>query len=367
MGAEFFSGTMSAWLFKKKSGTAMIRVRQYNKRYFTLDFERQVFFYAHAEESTKVSNVMPFSDIISASVQGPLPDNSDNASVCSRASKVSILRRLSSTITKEVEQEHTVTVLLRPDRVMELGCSSAMEAIQWYEAFQAAVAIGHSPRTTSEDRGALNEAPSSGLKSQAAHPGPDEGALGSDAPVSATDSPGKEPAQLTQEVLDEPHSNHEAQAIEEPAPPARGTFLDLSMELQEGPASGSPEGFGASTSNPAETTAVVSAGTAVLKACDFGLEAEDDQDSEAGSSDSVDIPDLGATASSSTRQLHGGIRPDLDSAGSVSQAFPAGPPSAIYGDRHSGLSMKERLANLEFSDEEDDDEDPLGLKAKATS
>lgn len=57
------SGQLSGWLSKKKSGSAVLRMRQYNKRFFVLDFQAREFSYAHAEGSKK-SSVVPFSDLV---------------------------------------------------------------------------------------------------------------------------------------------------------------------------------------------------------------------------------------------------------------------------------------------------------------
>ncbi|CAJ1337764.1 unnamed protein product, partial [Effrenium voratum] len=87
-------GQLSAWLQKKKSGASAFRMREYNKRYFTLDFDTHTFFYSHSEGSKKVSAVTSFADIVD--VHMPQADKGDNISEYSKVSKRSFLRRTTS-------------------------------------------------------------------------------------------------------------------------------------------------------------------------------------------------------------------------------------------------------------------------------
>merc|ERR1719150_1150777 len=105
-------GQLSAWLQKKKSGSSVVRVRQYNRRYFTIDFDARVFFYAHAENSKQVSSQIPFADILDVRLPDAQVDRGDNVSECSQKSKGSFLRRLGSG-SRLGEEEHALTLLTR--------------------------------------------------------------------------------------------------------------------------------------------------------------------------------------------------------------------------------------------------------------
>eukprot|EP00435_Cladocopium_sp_Y103_P035715 s2727_g9.t1 len=145
MGADAtHRGQLSAWLRKKKSGTSSFRIREYNKRYFTLDFDTHTFFYAHSEGSKKVSAVTPFADIVDVRLPeaDKVLDKGDNISEVSKTSRVSFFRRPSSFLTASKEEEqHMLMVMTRPSKTFELLCSSATEAVTWFEALKTAIAM----------------------------------------------------------------------------------------------------------------------------------------------------------------------------------------------------------------------------------
>merc|ERR1719264_788937 len=104
-----------------------------------------------------------------------------------------------------------------------------------------------------------------------------------------------------------------------------------------------------------------------MQARDFGFAVEEDQSSASDTPRS----EGGGTSAVSTAGRASPLHPGIDTAASPSfgtGGYPTSPGAearSMYKDRHEGKTMQERLANLEFSDEEDDD-DPLGLKqAKA--
>lgn len=337
MGAEWRRGQMNAWLLKKKSGTSIVRVRQYNKRFFTLDFDSRVFFYAHAENSKKVSSVIPFSDILDVQLPESHADKGDNMSECSRTSKVSLFRRLSSFgANKDTEQEqHILTVRTRPSRTMELVCSTSFEALQWFEALKAAIAEGAQSQEDTDDAGtAAGDAAEAGPTADPATSAGGARGFGDDL---SEESPGSSPPK-----------------------PARGTFLDLRTEAEDKPSATSGSAANG-TATAGESTAVVAAGSAAMQARDFGFGADDteDSDSAAGS----DTEPAGGRQSGRGRE-DGHV--EMPISASAVPAAAARTSGTSYGDKHEGLSMQERLANMQFSDDEDDgdDDDPLGLKAQ---
>eukprot|EP00434_Breviolum_minutum_P007057 symbB.v1.2.006227.t1/scaffold340.1/size245066/13 len=126
-------------------------------------------------------------------------------------------------------------------------------------------------------------------------------------------------------------------------PPVRGTFLDLTLEE---PATETREAStGAQASVPESATLIEAAGPVALQAADFGF--AEDEDGSISSASSDEAPKGAGTAGYA----------------SGTASAPAA-PTVTYSDRHEGMSMKERLDSLEFSDAEDDDDDPLGLTSK---
>eukprot|EP00930_Biecheleria_cincta_P082561 TRINITY_DN72275_c0_g1_i1.p1 TRINITY_DN72275_c0_g1~~TRINITY_DN72275_c0_g1_i1.p1 ORF type:complete len:389 (+),score=87.41 TRINITY_DN72275_c0_g1_i1:37-1203(+) len=381
MGAEHLrrEGQLSAWLQKKKSGSSTMRVGQYNKRYFTVDFDSQTYFYAHAENSKKVSAVTPFADILD--VVMPETDQSDTTSECSKKSSSSIFRRPTFLSSKPPEESHTIKVMTRPAKTTELVCSSSAEAMAWFEALKAAIAIGNGQaqqaapssekRQLSEsgvDRKEVAGAATASTKAPAAagasaggypagpsasssSPSQASGGYPSGVPAMPTAAAAAplprlaENAPLVQNVA-EADDDQEGDVL---PPPTKGTFLDLTIE--ETPA----ETQTADSRTQSQVDAAVveeaadivtSAGPGALQASDFGF--GEDQDSDSSSAQS-------SPRGAASRQEAG-----KDTGAKVPAA---GALTGEYGDKHEGLTMQERLAKLQFSDDEDeDDDDPLGLK-----
>eukprot|EP00933_Yihiella_yeosuensis_P078948 TRINITY_DN9095_c0_g5_i1.p1 TRINITY_DN9095_c0_g5~~TRINITY_DN9095_c0_g5_i1.p1 ORF type:complete len:348 (+),score=103.12 TRINITY_DN9095_c0_g5_i1:129-1172(+) len=337
MGDDCSAGQLTGWLQKKKSGSSKLRVRQYNKRYFTLDFDSQTFFYAHSEGSDKTSLVAHFSDI--ADVRLPEADRGDNASQCSNASKGSFLRRMSNTLGGSKDnEEHIIVLLIRPAKQMELLCSSLAEALQWSEALKAAMTMDRS-QMTAVGEGALNDdddeesknggSPNGGMAAAAA--------AGATEAAFAGDSLGQEEAE-----------------IDAPPPPARGTFLNFGLDpVQEDGGPGSNADAIEEGVRQGEETTIVEAAPTALQASDFGF--GDGEDSSSCSSSAPSSP-----RGAETLQEDSAVQDQASPSAAAPSVAPAAP--GAYGDRHEGLSMQERLANLEFSDDEEaDDDDPLGL------
>jgi len=340
-------GQLSAWLQKKKHGSSVVRVRQYNRRYFTIDFDSRTFFYAHAENSKKVSSVVPFADIIDVKLPESQVIKSETASNCSQTSRTSFFRRLSTSKKLDEEEQHSFTLVTKPARTTELLCSSAAEALQWFEAFKAAMVAdgggseggpvpfvsgsgdespgsdGNSPKVPSGGRAAFAPRQGDGLMAPAVAAAVTSAAAAAGASVAAT-------GQATDDTPAEP--------------PKKGTFLDFSTDPEETtPQLVAPAGAAAST----EAEAVVTiGGPTKLQAEAFGFEAEESGSSAASSpvpsprGANLGTPGTGSVGASSGHEIG---------------ASPPSGGSRSYEDRHKGLSMQERLASLEFSDEEDED------------
>jgi len=353
-------GQLCAWLDKKKSGASTIRVRQYNRRFFTLDFDTHTFFYTHAEGSKKVSAVTSFADIIDIR----LPEApSDNASVSSKSSKFSMFSHRPSFMKAPKDAEDlTLTVYSRPAREMELLCSSAEERTIWYEALHAARAMDNSQTTVGTEDGVSAPAPFDDDEDEQDHRDAAPAAAAGGYPPAAAPAAGGYPARGDVPRAPLPRAPVAAAAVATAVggatddaededegdpiapPPAAGTFLDLNIEDKPDER---PSPSAAVSSVPDADATMVMEGSVALQASDLGF--EEAEDSDADSSDD-DAPELGAIAEAPEPA-------DTSTAGVVRIGS-----GGSYGDKHSGLTMQERLANLEFSDDEDDDDDPLGLK-----
>jgi len=344
-----------------------MRVRQYNRRYFTLDFGRRQLFYSHGENSKKASTVIAFAEIVEVrrAERRESEQLADNASECSRVSRTSFMRRMSSGLSKsgkEHEPEHCLTVLTKPAKTMELICHSAAEAAEWYEALAAAARSGAEVSTTEADVPIPSDNSENGSSGAPSPPGAEVApqAAAANNPTSGyPEAPKKPPlAPRPQPAAARP----EAAAAELPAGseagqdgrphPVCGTFLDFNTEPDEagGPAAPAPGGGDAGAS--AITTVGAAANCTPFKVSDFGLTAEDDVDSDDSSSAGEAPPNDAGTGSAVACPSRGTSKEN------------APDTSRAYHDRHEGLSVQQRLANLEFSDDEEDDDDPLGLKAK---
>lgn len=478
---------MSAWLLKKKSGSSMVRMRQYNKRYFTIDFDSHVFFYSHAESSKKVSSVIRFADIVDVRMPDPLEGRKSEKGPAEN--KGSMLRRSfsfgsnSGSKEKEEQAHHFVILDVRPEKTMELLCSSALEATQWFQALKEAMVFGKDDTDevamcfggTSGDEGETSElrpAPEpvaapvgkaiAGFTDSGGYPTPAAQATAKpplapvalaggqavastaatpllaaradppeDAPPKTKPDKPEKPAKALQEPAAAPvpvpvtaapelssapstapasapetaANEADTQAESEPvtassakvplkAAPVddeedddaprkpKGTFLDLSLEEGAVEDAGSDSGAGPSSATKRAAAAkiaedeIVETKGSIMQASDFGFAVDEDTESSgsavstprakdktafAGPGGLGDMPDSDQGSPSPGRtpaKLSEGGTPSRPEGPAIAEAG-----SRSYGDRHEGLSMQERLANLEFSDCESDDDDPLGLGA----
>lgn len=385
--ADARRGQLSAWLLKKKSGTAMVRVRQYNKRFFTLDFDAKIFSYSHSESSKKASTEIPFSDIVDVRLPERLlePTASEHSESKRLIPSSSLLKRATSfgSNTGAKEEDSVVTVMTKPARTMELLCSSPAEAQQWLEAFHAAMVFdpgtdGAAPVRASQARAAVGGYPTgpsdatlaaSAAVFDGAAAADDEDGLGGGGAGGGGGRGGRPPVASFGAEDDEGASSDAATPTAAPPPMAKGTFLDLSVEPAATPGAAAAGGLVAIGE---ETAAVVEATPSGLQAADFGLEEESsDTDSDAsdqGAAAAVGVPSLsGLTGGNDGPITDASTAPGTltgNPAGSRS-SDPQTTASSKYEDRQKGMTMEERLANLEFSDCEDEDDDPLGIGSKS--
>jgi hypothetical protein len=115
------------WAYKRKSAGAKSRfLSQFNKRFFTLDFTRGLWFYSHNAENKKVSLPQPFSDLVRVTPIS-LPEGG-------KSSMVGLMSKEPSTANGLLLQTQS--------KDMEIFFVSRFEAEQWQLQFDRAIAIG---------------------------------------------------------------------------------------------------------------------------------------------------------------------------------------------------------------------------------
>ncbi|CAK9041881.1 unnamed protein product [Durusdinium trenchii] len=113
-------GRYSAWLKKAKSENARCKLLQsHNTRYFTIDFDSQIIFYSHSTSQKKVSQPIPFRDILGAE-RLPLPTKS-------RKGRNAMIFGF---------------ILKTKQRTFELFTNSNADAAQWTFSLNAAMEMG---------------------------------------------------------------------------------------------------------------------------------------------------------------------------------------------------------------------------------
>jgi len=121
---------VSAWLKKTKSDTAKLKwLSGSNKRYFTIDFDAQVFFYSHSKDQKGVSEKVAFQDIIS--IEEVLPQGKTGKKGSSDSKSFRVVTRC---------------------RVFDLQASSIAEAEQWVRALGVAKDRGQVIQAEGEER-----------------------------------------------------------------------------------------------------------------------------------------------------------------------------------------------------------------------
>jgi len=131
-------GSYSAWLKKTKSDNARFKMLQSSTtRYFTVDFDSQLFFYAHSEKQKKMSLPISFREILGAERLAPATSN------------------------KKAKNRSSGFVLKTKDRAFELYANSAADAAKWTFGLNAARDMGKA----SAKKGAVEKTESADLGS----------------------------------------------------------------------------------------------------------------------------------------------------------------------------------------------------------
>jgi len=150
---------MCGWLLKAKQSRSFLR--NYNRHFFTINFDLHLMYYSDCESSKRVSVPVPFSDIVGVEpLSGTLPLERSN----SKSSIASVSSALRSSLRRPSQEQHasitSVTSALRSSlrrssleqhgfvlrtvgKTMQLLCTSQEEVEQWMSAFEEAMSLGH--------------------------------------------------------------------------------------------------------------------------------------------------------------------------------------------------------------------------------
>mmetsp|Transcript_28856 Transcript_28856/g.56425 ORF Transcript_28856/g.56425 Transcript_28856/m.56425 type:complete len:358 (-) Transcript_28856:215-1288(-) len=152
---------VTGWLLKRKGDAVRSRVfGSSNRRFFTLDFEAKLFYYSHTESNKTASVPVPFRNLSrleplsGAVIEGVGPEDlldgpaakADWPSSVNKgplAGKGAHLRapKLSFRAPRRSQEQHGFIVSVA-GREMELLCSSKAEADEWVASFRRAIASG---------------------------------------------------------------------------------------------------------------------------------------------------------------------------------------------------------------------------------
>merc|ERR1719201_3233711 len=126
--SQFSGGEMSlcsGWVWKRKSeGSTSRFLNQFNKRFFTVDFNKEQFFYSNSPEQKKVSLPYSFHDLLSAyAVSAPEAGRS-------------VLGRMG--MSSGPSTEHGICVQTR-QKEFELYFANQYDAQRWLQAFERAI------------------------------------------------------------------------------------------------------------------------------------------------------------------------------------------------------------------------------------
>lgn len=358
---------VSGWLIKRKHDSAASRFfRQTNRRFFTLDYQSQIFYYSHSDKDKIVSLPTPFRDITgveamevpTSCAEGGVEDCSESGSnappIQRSSSKTSIgssMRIPRMSFSRKTPAEQHGFTLRTTGKSMELVCSSKAEADMWVGAIREAMACAHSGKGEKELSGDetvtpdLSTAPSSSAgttprsSSKATSPRqvPEAGVAGAPSAGSGSSSLAAGEKRRAFGLLP-------PRAPRRPAAPAP-------VEA----ASGAAGAESSSSSSPAARAAASAEHEAVAPATQAASGSWLVAQPEPASSEAVG--EMVSMVETSKDTSFARDTAESDAAG-AKQGWGCTPAmEQRYSDKGEGLSLQQRLDSMEFSDEDDEDTD----------
>lgn len=357
---------LSGWLLKRKSDKAVSRViSSTNRRYFTLDFDAQVFYYAHGENTKNVSQPVNFRHILSveplfssgtdgeevSAAPTPMQRQGSKNSVGSGFSRLGkiLSRRPSAT------EEHGF-VLHLSGRDMELVCTSKEEADTWVDAMKEAIASGSSEKrrsTSSDDAKAPSTAPGSSVNSPPSprsEVAPEDSDDEDDGQLAGTLVVGTTPMKSSEEAAAEEPANVIQVATAEASAAAEATeSVEMAVDVDD--TSSPPE---TAQENDAEMKSTGAQPRLPPRLPTRSEDAKSREPSPMASDGEVEEVVLAMDNAGGVAAANNAMAWDAAEDGSAPQKS----ASVKYADKGEGLTLAQRLSQLDFSDDEDEERSP---------
>jgi len=360
---------LTGWLLKRKNENAKSRLlKGSNRRFFTLDFQAQIFYYSHNEGRKTISLPTHFRHIQSVESLSAIKDSEEDeteqdappiehsaskGSVSSKGSRLRIPRMPSfPSLSKRNVEQHGFLLRMHGNKLLELLCDSKTEADTWIDAVRQAITLGKTD-TLGGDETVVEEASKAELST----------APGTSCSTTPRSSHSSRPT--TPPMLSEEHSAR-------PAPPttafgvvdARDSTMSASAgeisQTETAPFSSSP------------TTAMAPLMKASLFLPQSSARSTTSADKSLGKVAMVPLlPPRSArsTGSGGRHSPQQGYVTSVVGVGVASQDEALGcwggaaeeqkldtSAAVRYSDKGEGLSINQRLSQMEFSDDEESDE-----------
>jgi len=355
--APYAREKITGWLLKRKGEGARTRMMSgVNRRFFTLDFQSQVFYYAHSESGKSVSVPTPFCKILGVEpLQGAvLPEGAAEEQQAetvapsiertpSKNSMTSHFRmpKMPGFGAQKRPVEHHGLAVRTADRRWELLCSSQAEAEVWLEGFREAAVIGGRIYATAEAGSAekpLDDAIKAETSTASCSSNRTAPSTRSPSPFDSETHNDEEDEDLVPEVL-APTVLLAGTAATGPAtPPAKATTPEKEVN-EEKDEKRSPSKSGSFRLRPPR-------------------QPKSGRQAASRSGPSTDAAeDVTALGMSGEGEVVGAQAWGLAQSGSseVRGAIAAQSAACRYEDKGRGLSVEQRLSQMQFSDSEDED------------
>lgn len=372
---------LSGWLLKRKSEQAKSRLfKGTNRRHFTLDFQTQIFYYAHNEGKKTVSmpthfraitSVEPFADTfrepgededgMEEEAATPMQRSASKGSLASSL-RMPRIPSLSSRSKKPIERHGFI--VRTQGKSLELICESKEEAEKWIGAIREAMEMAQrnpdlgkdacceevlakaelsTEPGSSSSRGTSPRSSSHGSLSASRQATPPQrlAAMGGQDEASAIDSvplDARRPNETPSRLLPKP-----ATSSSDAGAPPPATETTAWMEKPHSTASSPLASSSRAASMPAQVASLVPPRSA------RSTSSGEKRSPRHGYVTSVISETADGAAFKCWHDVREGEDHDADMA-------------ARYADKGQGLSVAQRLSQLEFSDDEDED-DPDGYRS----
>jgi hypothetical protein len=306
---------LTGWILKRKTANSRTKILgDANKRFFTLDFDNQNFFYAHSESSKSVSLPISFAEIVSVEAvtnkrgscdEQAVESQEGTAPATAKSGRFS-MPKFPKMPSRNAGWTHGIVVHGK-DKKLEMLLNSEEEASRWLTALQNAQRIGMTKRSGESDPDLVKAEQSTAAGSS--------GCSGSSTP----ENDGSPRDYCIPEVIGHGDELGASATSKQPSPGLESVLLDAdAADPVPEPVDSQPSVQPRKNSGNGGYRQSTSGSGKVRKAARRSKEVESSP-------------------------------PGTSAWGQVNNI----PPKARYADQGEGLSLKERLERLNFSDDED--------------